>query len=783
MVCVLEVKESVGRKKQTFVSKCKIWRLKDTDLHKSFSERVQTRALARQNGEDLESSWRGLKDCLLEVSDQVCGRSKGPARHKETWWWNKDTEDAVKEKRRLYQIWDAKRTDVNRNAYCKARAEAKRVIAKTKEVERQKLGEMLEKEDAKGNLFRVAKQMVKRNRDVVGGGCVKDVDGTIVVDDSRIMDIWKRYYEKLLNEEFDWSRDSLEYADAVCGPSELISASEVGEAIAKSKSGKAAGPSGIVVEMLKASGEAGKLWVTDVCNKVVMEGCIPEDWRRSWMVNVYKGKGDALECGSYRGIKLLDQVMKVLERVIEVRVRNKVKVDGMQFGFSSGRGTTDAIFIVRQVQERFLVKGKELWMAFVDLEKAFDRVPRDVVWWALRYVKLEEWIINVIKAMYVGATTAVKLKNGTSQEFDVKVGVHQGSVLSPLLFIIVLEALSSKFRKGLPWELLYADDLVLQAESEEELRVSIAKWKSGMEDKGLRVNMGKTKVMRCQVGSGQVEESGKYPCGICGVGVGTNSIKCTGCEKWIHKRCSGVAGRLQEAVASTYICRKCSGGMDVSAKNDGIFKLNENDKLELVSKFCYLGDMLGKVGGAEEASRTRVRCAWGKFTELAPLLTMRGASLKLKGKIYKACVQRVMVYGSETWPVKVNDMRRLERVENVMVRWMCDVSLKDRRKLVELRERLGIECVGEVVRRGRLRWYGHVERRDKVDWVSACSELEVKGMRGKGRGKKTWVECVKDDMRRLGLKKEDAQDRKRWRGLSLGNRLTLPQRGKEEVVR
>ena len=141
------------------------------------------------------------------------------------------------------------------------------------------------------------------------------------------------------------------------------------------------------------------------------------------------------------------------------------------------------------------------------------------------------------------------------------------------------------------------------------------------------------------------------------------------------------------------------------------------------------------------------------------------------------------MYGSETWPVKVNDMRRLERAENVMVRWMCDVSLKDRRKLVELRERLGIECVGEVVSRGRLRWYGHVERRDKVDWVSACRELEVEGMRGKGRGKKTWVECVKDDMRRLGLKKEDAQDRKRWRGLSLGNRLTLPQRGKEEVVR
>ena len=77
-----------------------------------------------------------------------------------------------------------------------------------------------------------------------------------------------------------------------------------------------------------------------------------------------------------------------------------------------------------------------------------------------------------------------------------KVGVHQGSVLSPLLFIIVMEALSRNFRGGLPMELLYADDLVLMAESEELLVEKIRKWKAGMEDRGLRVNMGKTKVMR-----------------------------------------------------------------------------------------------------------------------------------------------------------------------------------------------------------------------------------------------------------------------------------------------
>src|SRR5664279_4610934 len=101
-----------------------------------------------------------------------------------------------------------------------------------------------------------------------------------------------------------------------------------------------------------------------------------------------------------RGIKLLEHVMKILERVIDCRVRRIVKVDDMQFGFMAGKGTTDAIFVVRQLQEKYLSRKKDLWMAFVDLEKAFDRVPREVVWWALRKLGVDEWIVAVIKSMY-----------------------------------------------------------------------------------------------------------------------------------------------------------------------------------------------------------------------------------------------------------------------------------------------------------------------------------------------------------------------------------------------
>ena len=182
----------------------------------------------------------------------------------------------------------------------------------------------------------------------------------------------------------------------------------------------------------------------------------------------------------------------------------------MQFGFMAGKSTTDAIFIVRQLQEKYLARNKELWMAFVDLEKAFDRVPREVVWWALRCLGVDDWIVSVIKAMYEDATT-VRVNGRESKAFSVRVGVHQGSVLSPLLFIIVLEALSREFREGLPMELLYADDLVLVAETEELLMEKLRKWKKGMELKGLRVNIGKTKVMKCQVRIGQAEDSGKYP--------------------------------------------------------------------------------------------------------------------------------------------------------------------------------------------------------------------------------------------------------------------------------
>ena len=217
--------------------------------------------------------------------------------------------------------------------------------------------------------------------------------------------------------------------------------------------------------------------ICDLAAAIICDGKVPSDWEQSFIVCLYKRKGDALERGNYCGLKLTEQVMKVLERIVDGLIRQLVSIDDSQFGFVPGRGTTDTIFVVRQLQEKYLAANKRLYMAFIDLEKVFDQVPRKVIWWVLRKHDVEEWIVRLVHGLYANARIRVRVGEGYNDEFEVKVGVHQGSVLSPLLFVIVLEALSREFRSGVPWEDLYADDLVIIAESLEECVWRFLTWK------------------------------------------------------------------------------------------------------------------------------------------------------------------------------------------------------------------------------------------------------------------------------------------------------------------
>ena len=122
-----------------------------------------------------------------------------------------------------------------------------------------------------------------------------------------------------------------------------------------------------------------------------------------------------------------------------------------------------------------------------------------------------------------------------------KVGLHQDSVLSPLLFAAVIDVVSSEARSGLPSELMYADDLIIMAPTMEQLGRRVAYWRAGLLGKGLKVNAGKSKVMVGSSGGKMIVNFGKWPCGVCGKGV---QVLCSVCKNWIHKRCSGVRGDL-----------------------------------------------------------------------------------------------------------------------------------------------------------------------------------------------------------------------------------------------
>jgi len=142
-------------------------------------------------------------------------------------------------------------------------------------------------------------------------------------------------------------------------------------------------------------------------------------------------------------------------------------------------------------------------------------------------------------------------------------------------------------------------------------------------------------------------------------------------------------------------------------------------------------------GGCDLAVTARVRSAWKKFREYLPILTGKGFSLQLKGKVYATCVRSCLMHGSETWAMKVEHELKMNRTEMSTIRWMCGVKLHERKKSEELRELLGLEPVSLMIKKSRLRWFGHVERKDFNDWVKRCITLEVEGIRPRGHPKKT----------------------------------------------
>ena len=181
--------------------------------------------------------------------------------------------------------------------------------------------------------------------------------------------------------------------------------------------------------------------------------------------------------------------------------------------------------------------------------------------------------------------------------------------------------------------------------------------------------------------------------------------------------------------------------------------------------------MLSAGGGAEASSVTRTRCAWKKFCELLPILSSRTFTLKKKGSFYQSWVRPVLLYGSETCPVK-EDLIRLHCTEMSMLRWMSHATFKDRIPSKVLLTKFDLLLVRRIVQRNRLRWFSHVVRMDNDNWMKKCMMLKVNGRRDPGRPKKTWEQVIASDLCELGVTRYLAQDRLNWRKTIVKNSLT-----------
>ena len=470
---------------------------------------------------------------------------------------------------------------------------------------------------------------------------------------------------------------------------------EVEKQMKKMQNNKACGPDGVPTESLRLVDKIDPMLICDQMNAALEKG-IPTVWRTSILTPLYKGRGNMTECNNYRGIKLMCHGMKLYERLVEDRLRQVIEISSTQYGFQQGKSTTEPIFALRMMQEKHLEKRQNLHMIFVDLEKAYDRVPRDIIWWALRKKQVGEEYIKVIQDMYDGCTTSVRTLIGSTESFEVKVGLHQGSALSPLLFIIIMDVISQEVGRGPPHAMLFADDLVLCENTRKEAEEQLELWRRAIENKGLRVSRSKTEYL------------------------------------------------------------------PPSSCHDSKVKLGE-EEIKNVTTFKYLGSIFDAEGGSTTDCKNRVRLAWNKWREITGVICDKKVPIKLKHKIYKTVIKPTMTYGAECWTMKKKDEMLMNKTEMRMLRWIQGVSLREHKRNEEIREAATVQPIATHLMQKRLRWYGHVRRRDESHITRTVLDMEVEGVRPRGRPKLRYMDTIKRDIKKNGLTDVNILDRKDWR--------------------
>ena len=649
---------------------------RDSELKEKYALEVRNRyerlAALIEEDEGVDGDWRLLQESLTEAAEELVPKEQQGRRQE---WMTQDILDLMEERR----VEKIKAT----NRY----KELDRLIRrKCKERKEEWLHE---KCDELEQLERVdARLMAEKIREVTGkrgptrSTIIKDANGNLLTDREEVLKRWQEYVGELYSDD--------DRGDRVIENVEVgsdILRSEVELAVKKMRWRKAEGSDGVVVEMVEAAGEFAIGRIVELANKIYRTGKIPERMRESEFIVIPKKEG-AVECSKHRTISIMSQVAKIVLKVIDERLKRKVAefVDEEQYGFRKGKGTRNAIFVVRMIMERLIEKQQDIYMCFVDFEKAFDTVRHEELVNTLVRYGVDGADLRVLKELYWEQRAVVRVGDERSESVSIRRGVRQGCVLSPDLFSLYTQIILEEMSE-LPGiriggrsinNIRYADDMVMMAETEEGLQALMDKLKEECRKLGLRINIGKTEVM-------------------------------------------GVTKRRERLPVNITLA---------------------GESLKQVATFKYLGSVLSEDGRCESEIRTRIGMAKANFGKMRTLLTNLGLDAQLRLRILKCYIWSGLLYGCESWTLSAEMKRKLEAAEMWFLRRMWRVPWTARRTNVEVLQMANTSrTLLTTIRKRQLKYLGHVLRGQSLE--KDCLLGMVEGTRARGRQRMKYMDGLK----------------------------------------